>query len=277
MQLNGQPIDVGPGPSDPPFDQLQGSRATYSMADFNENGRPDIVVVNFAGAVRYYENEMAAASDNPLFTMPTLVGQLSTRGVPFSADWDADGDLDILASSDAAQILFIENTGNDVGGRAVFAPGVWVNSIDAPYGSVGLNVLDFNGDGDGDILVDTSHRYTVLTDGSFLQLGYANASLLNIERRAGQEGDYTGDGTVDAADYVLWRKSFGQSMPNGTGADGDGDGVVDDDDYAYWKARFSESLVGGSGASLNVPEPSAALLILIAMSVSLRSLRVVGR
>ena len=85
--------------------------------------------------MRYYENEMAAQSDNPLFTLPTLVGQLATRGVAFAADWNSDGLIDILAYADPAQMLFIQNSGNDSGGRAIFLPGVWVSLIDAPYGS----------------------------------------------------------------------------------------------------------------------------------------------
>jgi FG-GAP-like repeat len=267
MQLNGQPIDVGPGPSDPLFDQLQGSRATYSVTDFNNNGRPDLVVVNFAGAVRYYENEMASQSDNPLFTMPALVGQLPTRGVPFSADWDGDGDFDILASSDPARMLFIENTGNDVGGRAIFAGGVWVGLIDAPYGSIGLNITDFNGDGDGDIMVDTTHRYSVLTDGSFLQLGYANGMLVAIERIAVLAGDYNRNGVVDVADYVLWRDTLGQAVENGSRADGDRDGTVDQDDYAVWRAHFAERSAMAAGISSSVPEPNSLLLLLYAANL----------
>jgi FG-GAP-like repeat/Dockerin type I domain len=240
------------------------------VADFNENGRPDIVVVNFAGAVRYYENEMASMNDNPLFTQPTLVGQLPTRGVPFTADWDGDGDLDILASSDPAQMMFIENMGNDVGGRAIFGAGAWVSLLDAPYGSIGLNIVDFNGDGDGDIMVDTTHRYTVLTDGSFLELGYANGTLIAIERIAALSGDYNRDGEVDAADYVLWRDALGQSVANGAGADGDGDGTVDQDDYTVWKTHFGATMAAGSGESSSVPEPNAAWIVLAASCLIMR-------
>jgi hypothetical protein len=262
MQLGGMPIDVGPGPSDPPFDQLQGSRATYAVADFNENGRQDLVVVNFAGAVRYYENEMAASTDTPLFTQPTLVGQLPTRGVPFAGDWDSDGDFDILASSDPGTMMFIENAGNDIGGRAIFLTPANVNLTDAPYGSIGLNVVDFNGDGDSDVVVDTSHRYTIYTDASFLQHGYAAGTLLGVERMAAAtSGDYNGNGVVDAADYVIWRDTLGQAVSPGAGSDGDGDGVVDVGDYTFWRTRFGSAV--GSGLEMTVvPEPSAAALML---------------
>ena len=39
------------------------------------------------------------------------------------------------------------------------------------------------------------------------------------------DGDFNRDGTVDASDYVLWRKTLGSTVTLFTGADGDGDGV----------------------------------------------------
>jgi hypothetical protein len=261
-QVNGQPIDVGPGPSDPPFDQLQGSRATFSVADFNRNGRPDLVVVNFAGVVRYYENEMAAQTDGPVFTHPTGVGQLPTRGVPFSADWDGDGDLDILASSAPGQMLFISNAGNDAGGRAVFSPGVWVDLINAPYDSIGLNVVDFNGDGDGDVLVDTTHRYSIFTDGSFLRNGYGNSSVLAVQQlMPPQNADFDVDGDIDGADFLIWQRSANAAGGQSQG-DANGDGVVNAVDLGIWKTQFDSA-----GAALSsLPEPSSlttAVLCLI--------------
>ena len=38
-------------------------------------------------------------------------------------------------------------------------------------------------------------------------------------------GDYNHNGVVDAADYIVWRNSLGQSIAAGTGADGNGDGL----------------------------------------------------
>jgi hypothetical protein len=51
-------------------------------------------------------------------------------------------------------------------------------------------------------------------------------------------GDYNRNGLVDAPDYVLWRKTLGQSVPNGSGADGTGpsgspDGAVTSLDFGY--------------------------------------------
>ena len=79
------------------------------------------------------------------------------------------------------------------------------------------------------------------------------------------DGDYTGDGVVDAADYVLWRDEEGQT---GTAlqADGNHDHVVDINDLNVWRAHFGQTASGsGSGAmQTTVPEPGAVGLVLVA-------------
>ncbi|MCI0333265.1 MAG: hypothetical protein L0228_08590 [Planctomycetes bacterium] len=73
-------------------------------------------------------------------------------------------------------------------------------------------------------------------------------------------GDYNQDGVVDAADYVLWRKTFGQSAdPPGSGADGDESGTIDNGDYTFWRMRFGEMPTGSGGS---VPEPGPFLPLL---------------
>jgi hypothetical protein len=77
------------------------------------------------------------------------------------------------------------------------------------------------------------------------------------------DGDYNGNGVVDAADYVLWRGSLGQSVTTkGSGADGNQSGAVDPGDYTYWRERFGN--VGASSAGQRVPEPAQALISLLA-------------
>lgn len=81
-------------------------------------------------------------------------------------------------------------------------------------------------------------------------------------------GDYNHNGVVDAGDYVVWRKTLGQTG-SGLNADGDNNGVVNGDDYAVWRANFG---VGSGSASVlasaAVPEPAALALIgLLGVSV----------
>lgn len=72
-------------------------------------------------------------------------------------------------------------------------------------------------------------------------------------------GDYNRDGEVGAADYVVWRKSFGEIVDRGTGADGDGDGEITMADYGVWRQHFGAAMTGAGSAS-HVPEPATWLL-----------------
>jgi hypothetical protein len=93
-------------------------------------------------------------------------------------------------------------------------------------------------------------------------------------------GDYNGNGEVDAADYVVWRKMLNQSVTPGSGADGTGpggtpDGVVNDLDYSFWRSRFGSTSAAGSAASeaTAVPEPTAWTLVLFLMPLIVRRYR----
>jgi hypothetical protein len=55
-------------------------------------------------------------------------------------------------------------------------------------------------------------------------------------------GDYNYSGVVDAADYVVWRKTLGST--DDLRADGDNDADVDQDDYAVWRANFGAVATG---------------------------------
>jgi hypothetical protein len=82
------------------------------------------------------------------------------------------------------------------------------------------------------------------------------------------QGDYNRNGTVDAADYVVWREMLNQMGPN-LAADGNSDNRVDAEDYAVWRARFGRTAGSGSGAMLAlashdpVPEPISLWAIIV--------------
>ena len=59
------------------------------------------------------------------------------------------------------------------------------------------------------------------------------------------QGDYNGDGIVDAADYTVWRDSLGSTTA--LAADGDNNHVIDQADYDIWKTNFGKTS-GGAAA-----------------------------
>jgi len=71
-------------------------------------------------------------------------------------------------------------------------------------------------------------------------------------------GDYDGSGTVDPADYLTWKATFGQTGEQV--ADGNGNGVVDAADYTVWRNHFGTTAGSGS-ASIAVPEPPVPVLV----------------
>jgi hypothetical protein len=94
-------------------------------------------------------------------------------------------------------------------------------------------------------------------------------------------GDYNDDGTVNAADYTVWRNHLGETFQLQNEVDNTTPGMVTPEDYDAWKANFGstsgvgeattrtgvvvyESIVGGSGSLAlgggAVPEPASWLL-----------------
>jgi hypothetical protein len=87
----------------------------------------------------------------------------------------------------------------------------------------------------------------------------------------GITGDYNNNGTVDAADYVLWR--------NGGPLQNDPTEGVQPADYDVWRANFGRTGAAASGAALAaaVPEPSTAIMLLLAVVSTLAPSRATFR
>jgi hypothetical protein len=108
--------------------------------------------------------------------------------------------------------------------------------------------------------VDPSHSYVQL---QMKESGIAPRLTLSIDNRI--PGDYNANGIVDAADYVVWRKSAGRTGI-GLAADANRDGTVDTNDYNIWKTHFAATTSSGFGASAVVPEPAAMVTLLVGIS-----------
>jgi hypothetical protein len=114
---------------------------------------------------------------------------------------------------------------------------------------------------DPDVLNGTRKLFTTLDGAALTDIGWE----LVAPPAPTPTGDYNGNGKVDAADYVAWRNTNGQSAsPAGSGADGDENGTVGPGDYTFWRSKFG--LTVGSGSFVeggSVPEPTAATLIVL--------------
>jgi hypothetical protein len=71
-------------------------------------------------------------------------------------------------------------------------------------------------------------------------------------------GDFNGDGKVDGADYVTWRRG------NGT--------MYRMSDYDLWRAQFGVATTtgGGTGTPSAIPEPAASCLLALAVAAAFR-------
>jgi hypothetical protein len=82
---------------------------------------------------------------------------------------------------------------------------------------------------------------------------------------AGLTGDYNNDGTVDAADFVVWRKYSGTTttLPN----DPHG-GTIGAIQFNTWRAHFGQTAGSGASSNASVPEPASAILLILGAAMA---------
>jgi hypothetical protein len=93
-----------------------------------------------------------------------------------------------------------------------------------------------------------------LPSGLDWDLAYNPNSIVLSVISTGLPGDYNLDGRVDAADYVVWRKTDGSQSG-----------------YELWRTNFGRTagLGAGNSATAAVPEPAGILIVLTAASAGL--------
>jgi hypothetical protein len=104
---------------------------------------------------------------------------------------------------------------------------------------------------------DIWYDSTTFAESGGLAIGYAPPA-------GGLQGDYNGDGFVDAVDYTVWRNNLGAGDESSINDNGDGLNGVDANDYTLWKSQYGEGTPPGAGAGgiAPVPEPTSVVLLL---------------
>ncbi len=182
---DGKAIKVGPqGDEGMNFQVLQGARTTFDVADFDHDGKLDMVVGDTYGIVRYYHN--ASTGKVPTFASPLVLGEMKSRVSPLAVDWNGDGQVDVIGASSSSLIQIFMNT-NTERGKVTFAPGRRLDLPTAPLNQIGINVVDWNGDGDEDVIIATAYSYNTFVERSFLDHGYAQGKIEKIETKTRAE------------------------------------------------------------------------------------------
>jgi hypothetical protein len=293
-----QPIDVAGQADGALYVTDQASNSVWRLVDANGDG--DALDVS-------ERTQFADAIDLPFMLLPwgddMLVAAYDADEVLLLADANGDGDAFDTAekSTILADISFPAGLGSDGSG------GLFVTSIngDVVYRAQDRNsdgdffdvaeVLSYADSVFGPI--DGPWNMTAYANGGFLLADYADDQVLWMRDVNGDGdaldlgevvpfadginqpvdivalpmmilvGDYNNNGTVDAADYVVWRKNEGTmnvllNDPIG--------GTIGQGQYDQWRAHFGETAVSGSASSSNatVPEPEIALLVFMGAAVA---------
>ena len=234
---------------------------------FNQDINSASNTVTLSGVTSYTKAQVLSAlhtvSDHlPVvadYQLPAIM-QAVAGAIPSSIDLGSSFNLSVTVNNSAnvvaangADVLHYSLT------TSGFVTGSFLNQNDAALGGSNLHSVGFNTSSIG----SKSGIITVTSTNQGIPVGSINipVSFLVV-----LPGDYNSDGSVDARDYVVWRKNSGL-IGGATYAKGDGnrDGSVTVADYAIWKSHFGQT-ASGAGASFDgsiaVPEPAAWLLML---------------
>ena len=128
----------------------RGSHTTPALADIDADGDKDLFVGETSGTFNFYQN--TGTAEAPVFELVSdeYAGiDVGRRSVPTFRDVDNDGDLDLIAGSEAEGLLLFENTGSPETPR--FESGIPFFTQVAPVATPAF--VDIDGDGREELFV----------------------------------------------------------------------------------------------------------------------------
>ena len=128
-------------------------------------------------------------------------------------------------------------------------------SLDGLPGNGNLDRVNIDVDAAGNVYVtdNITEKLRIFSPGGNTVATTSSNGTFDLSTIVGIPGDHNHDGMVDAADYVVWRKT----------------NINDAQGYTDWRTNFGTSSLGsGSGFGAgSVPEPSAMLLVAMGLMV----------
>ncbi len=124
------PVNLSFGPAAAKTDINVAARATPVIVDWNDDGRPDLLVGGLDGRVRLYLNTATGAE--PSFAAEQFVQDgahdltvASGRASAAVADLDGDGRKDLVLGDTDGELFFFRNVGTDAAPRSTARPRFW--------------------------------------------------------------------------------------------------------------------------------------------------------
>lgn len=244
--LDGEGLDVIPGSY-----HTFGNNGTTYNTDINNASNTYV----FNGVTTYTKPQILNALRNGTDHLPVVVDYqlpaimqavagtvpMLTVGQSFNLDVTVSNIADVVAVIGADELDYSLTTSGDLSGS-------FMNQMDPALGGGNMHL----------IALDTSTpgmkmgTITIASASQAVQNGLINIPITFEVIAQMLDGDFNEDGTVDAADYVVWRKTNSE----------------DEDAYNLWRTNFGRTLEGSGGAgfgSPSVPEPAAWMLLMLSI------------
>jgi len=194
-----------------------------AMADFNNDGNPDMAIENTVNAVMVRLGDGAGGFGperrNNLNTPPTSLGILDRPGAVIAKDLNGDGKIDIVTSNHASVTVLLGNGDGTFGAPTSYA--LLPSFFDPPYCS--LTAGDFNGDGKLDLAAGMNGGVGVLLgngDGTFGARTDLICDGTTNHHNSVIAGDFNLDGKLDLVSAGTFTSSVYFFPGNGNGTFG---------------------------------------------------------